>query len=288
MLINNILIISRREDWREHTYPYVQNFIPDTIAPFRLLLDKEPVRAAAGGIFDNVSHLKQVRQKKIKAHTFTFNDKIHFSGNEIHTISSKMLLVPVLLRLDLLEERGVRAAGGEAMGGAAVGVCLFIVLVETLAVDATVWPGEGAASGAEADVLVVQDEENKGVCVEAVVVQGLEAEREGWGGGKHVGTGFVVADGRSEAKEAGRVSDRQVVLGVRGTGRGGGEGAGGRDEYNDVGGKKEKGRQDDGDKHPASSLSISLSNFTSPGGSTPYLKERFYKNTSAIVRINQQ
>ncbi len=99
-----------------------------------------------------------------------------------------------------------------------------------------------------------------------------------------------MADGRSEARDAARVSERQVVLGVRGAGGGGGEGAGGRDDcdgaYNDVGGKKERGRQDDGDKHPASSLSISLSNFTSPGGSTPYLKERFNNNISAIVRIN--
>ncbi|TNN80556.1 hypothetical protein EYF80_009296 [Liparis tanakae] len=84
-----------------------------------------------------------------------------------------MSVVPVLLRLvDLPEERG--AVGGEAMGGVAGEVWLFIVLEETLGVDTRVWPGEGA----EDDVLVVQDEENKGVCVEAVVVQGLEAERE--------------------------------------------------------------------------------------------------------------
>ncbi len=90
-----------------------------------------------------------------------------------------MLLVPVLLRLvDLLEERGVRAAGGEVMGGVAVGVWLFIAVEETLGVDTRVWPGEGVDSGAEADALVVQDEENKGVCVEVVVVQGLAAERE--------------------------------------------------------------------------------------------------------------
>lgn len=90
-----------------------------------------------------------------------------------------MLLVPALLRLvDLLEERGVRPAGGEVMKGAVVGVCLFIVVEETFTVDARFWSGEGADSGVEADVLVVQDEENKGVCVEAVVVQGLEADRE--------------------------------------------------------------------------------------------------------------
>lgn len=100
-----------------------------------------------------------------------------------------------------------------------------------------------------------------------------------------------MADGRSEAREAARGSDRQVVLGVRGAGGGGGgEGAGGRDdcvgEYKDVGGKKERGRGDDGDKQPASSLSISLSNFTSPGGSTPNLKERFNRNKSAKGKIN--
>lgn len=89
-----------------------------------------------------------------------------------------MLLVPVLLRLvDLQEERGVRAAGGKVMGDVAVGVWLFIVVEETLAVETRVWPGEGADSEVEADVLVVQDEENKGVCVDAVVVQGLKAER---------------------------------------------------------------------------------------------------------------
>lgn len=90
-----------------------------------------------------------------------------------------MLLVPLLfLLVNLPEERGVRAAGGEVMGGVALGVWLFTVVEEALAVDTRVWPGEGADGGVEADVLVVQDEENKGVCVEVVVVQGLEAERE--------------------------------------------------------------------------------------------------------------
>lgn len=128
-------------------------------------------------------------------------------------------------------------------------------------------------------MLVAQDKDNKGVCVEAVLVDRLEAEGGGCGGA-------AVADGRSEA----RVSDRQVVLEVRATGEGDGEGAGGRNdcdgEYNDVGGKKEKGRRGDGDKHPASSLSSSLSSFTSPGGSTPHLKERANKNTSAIMKIH--
>lgn len=124
---------------------------------------------------------KQVRQGESNtqhtALTSVISNKINLAGNKTRTISSKMLLVPVLLLLVDLE-RGVRAAGGEVIGGVSVEVCLFIVVEETLAVDTRVWTGEAAASGVEADVLVVQDEENKGVCVEAVVVQGLEAERE--------------------------------------------------------------------------------------------------------------
>lgn len=109
------------------------------------------------------------KKKKIQYTPLTSasSNKIHFTGDQIRTISSKMLLVPVLLRVvDLLEERGARTAGGEAAGGVAVAMRLFIVVQETLAVD----------GGVEADVFVVQDEDNKGVCVEAVVVQGLEAE----------------------------------------------------------------------------------------------------------------
>lgn len=56
-------------------------------------------------------------------------------------------------------------------------------------------------------------------------------------------------------------------------------------EYNDVGGKKERGRKDDGDKQSASSLSISLSNLTSSGGSTPYLTERYNERISAMKRL---
>lgn len=173
--------------------------------------------------------------------------------------------------MDLLDERGVGVAGGEATGGAAVGVWLF-----TVAGDAA---GEGADGGAEADASVAQDGENKGVCVEAAAVQGLEAERGGWGGGgKDVGAGFVVADGRSEAREAARGSERRDEMGVRGAGGGGGgEGEGGREDCDcggceDGGGKKQRG--DDGERHPDSSLSISLSSFTSPGGSTPYLENK--------------
>lgn len=51
-----------------------------------------------------------------------------------------------------------------------------------------VWPLEAA------DVPV----EHKGVCVEAVVVQRLGAERKDCR--KHVGIGSAVADGRSDAK----------------------------------------------------------------------------------------
>lgn len=182
--------------------------------------------------------------------------------------------MPVLLRLVGLPEERAAAAGGEVTGGAAAGVRLFTAVKEAL----------GADERTEAGVSVVQGEENKGVCVEAVVVQGVEAVREDWGGDEHVG---VVADGRSEAMEAARGSNRRVVLGVRGAGGRGGGGVGGgggrgdcEGEYNDIGGKKETCGGDDGDEHPASSLSISLSNFTSPGGSMPYLRERFNKRIS--------
>lgn len=80
-------------------------------------------------------------------------------------MSSRMLLLPELRRLVDLQERGAVAAG------LSVGVWLFLTVQEFW-----VCCSGGADSGVEAGVLVVQDEENKGVCVEAVVVQGLEAE----------------------------------------------------------------------------------------------------------------
>lgn len=104
-----------------------------------------------------------------------------------------------------------------------------------------------------------------------------------------------MADGRSEASEAARGSDGLVALGVRGAGAGGGgggggEGAGGRDgwdgEYNERGGKMKRG--DDGDKLPASSLCISLSNLTNPGGSTPYLKVIFNKKNCICTNKSTQ
>lgn len=188
-------------------------------------------------------------------------NNIHSSRHQIRTISSRSLSSPTLfLGVDLQEERGFRDAGGEVMGSAGV----FLL---SLAGGAGASPGEGAD---DADVLAMEDGENKGVCVEAVDVEGLEAE----GGGKHGGAGFVVADGRSEEKEGARGSDRAA-------GGGGGEGVGGSEEfdgeYNVVGGKKEKGREDDGDKHPASSLSISPSKCTSPGGSIPYLRQQSWR-----------
>lgn len=99
--------------------------------------------------------------------TSASSKEIHFTGDQTHTISSRMLVVPVLLRVvDLLEERGVRTAGGETAEGVAVAMHLFIVVEETLVVD----------GGVEADAFVTQGGDNKGVCVEDVVVQGLEAE----------------------------------------------------------------------------------------------------------------
>lgn len=130
--------------------------------------------------------------------------------------------------------------------------------------DTSVW----SAGRAAADVLAAaQEEENKGVCEEAVI-QRLETERH-----EDAGAGFV--DGRSE--EA-RGSGRRVVGEVRHEGGGGEEGSGVRGEYIDAGVNKESG--DDGDKHPVSSFSVTLSNFTSLGGSTPYLGTSWNKKTN--------
>lgn len=88
-------------------------------------------------------------------------------------------------------------------------------------------------------------------------------------------------------QEAERVSGRHGGIEVGGTGEGGGEGAGGGEdcdgEHSGAEGKKEKGRWSGGDKEAASSLSISLSNFTSPGGSTPHLEQRFITRMSAVA-----
>lgn len=135
----------------------------------------------------------------------------------MHTMSSKTLVLTLLLLLDLLEERGVCVAGWEGVAVLqTLGVCLFSVAGQTSAEDPRVWSVRGADSRAEADVSVVQDEENKESCVEAALVQRLEAKRRGWGGGEPVGRGSVVADGRSEAKEVVRGSGTQVVFEVRG------------------------------------------------------------------------
>lgn len=90
--------------------------------------------------------------------------------------------------------------------------------------------------------------------------------------------------------EAERVSGRHGGIEVGGTGEGGGEGAGGWEGWEDCDGersgaegKKEKGRWSGGDKEPVSSPSISLSNFTSPGGSTPHLEQRFDTSMSAVA-----
>lgn len=149
-------------------------------------------------------------------------------------------MLELLRFLDLLEEREVCVDGWEGMAALqAAGICLFSVAGQFSVEDPTVWSVGPADSGAEADVSVVQDEENKEGCVEAVLVERLESKRRGCGWGEHVGRGFVVADGRSEAKEVARGSARQVGFGRRGAGEGGGEGDAGmedvRGEYNDVG-----------------------------------------------------
>lgn len=40
-----------------HTHTYVQNFIPNTVAAFGLLLHEEPGGTAAGGTFSDLPHL---------------------------------------------------------------------------------------------------------------------------------------------------------------------------------------------------------------------------------------
>lgn len=130
-----------------------------------------------------------------------------------------MLVPELLLPEDLLNERELGVAGGEAI--VTEGECLSAVVGQT-----RVWSGEGSDSTDVADVSETQDEENKGVCVGAAFGRGLEAEHEGSGGDEHVSAGFVVADGRSEA--AGRASGR---LRARGAVRGGeGEGVGGSED----------------------------------------------------------
>lgn len=70
---------------------------------------------------------------------------------------SKTLLVPVLfLLVNFPEDRGVVAAGGELGSAGALA-------------DTRVCPGGGTDGGVPAGVL---GGENKGVCVETVVVQG--------------------------------------------------------------------------------------------------------------------
>lgn len=101
---------------------------------------------------------------------------------------------------------------------------------------------------------------------------------------------MVVVKGGSEAGPETRGSERQGVAGVRAI-VAGEEGAGDRGdckgEQSDAGGKKEKGRGDDGESDPASSLSISLSSFTRPGGSMPYLREARFQKKATGSRISQ-
>lgn len=82
-------------------------------------------------------------------------------GDKVHTISSKMLMVAMLFQV--VDLRGVSAEGD------AVEICLFFVGEEN-----EDWPGKPDNGGVEAVMFVVQDEDNKGVCADAVLVQGLE------------------------------------------------------------------------------------------------------------------
>lgn len=82
--------------------------------------------------------------------------------HHIRTISSKIFVAGHLRGVDL---RGARAGGGEVTAG-----------------EFRDLPGEGAVGGGgEAGAFVAQGEDNKGVCVEAAVVQELEAATSGGG-----------------------------------------------------------------------------------------------------------
>lgn len=76
-------------------------------------------------------------------------------GHCVRTISSNVFVAVHLRGVDL---RGASVGGGEVTAG-----------------EGRDLPSEGAVGRGEAGVFVVQDEDNKGVCVEAVVVQGLQA-----------------------------------------------------------------------------------------------------------------
>lgn len=78
---------------------------------------------------------------------------------------------------------------------------------------------------------------------------------------------------------AGQGGEAEGEGGVAGEGGGEGRGAGGQ-------GKKVKGTWSDREREePASSLSISLSSFTRPGGSTPHLGRR-KKDKQGFIHIH--
>lgn len=97
------VIIFVRQTQQMDSHPDVQNFLADTVAAFGLLLNRKLGGAAARGGFSNVFHLKKNNggndQDEIR------RTYICLTNNKVHTMSSKMLVPPVLLRLlDLLDE----------------------------------------------------------------------------------------------------------------------------------------------------------------------------------------
>lgn len=178
------------------------------------------------------------------------------------TISSKRLLVLVLRLLEvLLEGRGV--VDGVTFG--VTGGDWTVSAEETLGTG--IWHGAGAGNRGAGGVVVVLRGINSGVCVELEVVPGPGGERgdTGEGGLEGLGTGAGSGSGGLMM-----VIDRDTGGEEGGAGSaGGGDGDGGG-RLKDGEGGKDRDRGDNGDK-PASSLSISRSNLTKPGGSTPYL-----------------
>lgn len=59
-----IQVIFRRKGQRKHTYSYIKNFVPNTVTAIWLFLNQEGDGTTAGWIFNNVSYLLQIPQRK--------------------------------------------------------------------------------------------------------------------------------------------------------------------------------------------------------------------------------
>ena len=245
------------------THPYIQDLLPDSVASFGLLLHKERHRAAARRLLHQVPHLDVRRQSRAALKkTHNKNKQINtcdvnvwiweFYPRNVLTMSSKRSVAgPALLRPALLLGwRGTSWSEG-ALGG---------------------WVGVVVAAGAGVGVRGValaggEGKKKSWVCVDTVLVE-EEVRRRAWLHEEHVAAVWGLEETSGGVSEICVSGGRSVAGGGEGGREGGGEGFLGRDGE----GKKEKWRGEDGERRPASSLSISRSSFTSPGGSIPYLR----------------